>query len=162
MFIIKFNNEFNFSRQIIKFDGKILNNHHQSFDSHNIGDKACFDVIINKVILKLIPKVSVNIEGVTYVVEELKRKQCVVYPTRKKLASYRGYIENIYDYGEGNIYIVSNKGNRKDHVNIKLISLNFDDNNSKRKRIATNFIRIMLIQKLKINWKIIEEVIQVM
>ena len=28
--MFKFNNEYNFSRQIIKFDGTILNNYHQS------------------------------------------------------------------------------------------------------------------------------------
>ena len=82
LFIFKFNNKFNFSRQIIKCDGKILNNYNQSFDSLNIGDKACFDVIIKQVILKLIPKVSVNIEGVTYVVEELKKTMCCL-PNRK-------------------------------------------------------------------------------
>ena len=82
LFKFKFNNKFNFSRQIIKCDGKILNNYHQSFDSLNIGDKACFDVIIKQVILKLIPKVSVNIEGVIYLVEKLKKTMCCL-PNRK-------------------------------------------------------------------------------
>ena len=89
--------------------------------------------------MTLVPKVSVNIEGVVYVVKELKTKQCVDYPAEKKIASYRGYIENIYDYGEYVICIVNNKGNGIEHVNIKLISLNLDNNYSKRKRIATHF-----------------------
>ena len=85
--------------------------------------------------MDLIPKVSGNIEGITYVVEELKKK-CVINKTEYKSASYRGCVESIYDYGEAIIFIVINKGNGNDHVNIKLTSLNFDDNNSKRKRIA--------------------------
>ena len=67
------NNEYKFSRQIIKFDGKILNNYNQSFDS-----------LIKQVILKLIPTVSVIVEGVTYVVKELKIKERVVYLNDKK------------------------------------------------------------------------------
>ena len=67
------------------------------------------------------------------------KKICVVYLTETKLGSYRGCIENIEDYGEYIISIVRNKGNGIDHGNIKLISLNFDDNNSKGKQIATNF-----------------------
>ena len=51
-----------------------MNNYHQSFDSLNVGDKACFDVIIKQVILDLITKVTVNIEEVTYEVEKLKTK----------------------------------------------------------------------------------------
>ena len=78
------NNEYKFSRQIIKFDGKILNNYNQSFDSLNIGEYGCNDVIIKQVILKLIPTVSVIVEGVTYVVKELKIKQRVVYLNDKK------------------------------------------------------------------------------
>ena len=78
------NNEYKFSRQIIKFDGKILNNYNQSFDSLNIGEYGCIDVIIKQVILKLIPTVSVIVEGVTYVVNELKIKQRVVYLNDKK------------------------------------------------------------------------------
>ena len=125
----------------------ILNNYHQSFDSLNVGDKACFDVIIKQVMMNLILKVSVNIEGVTYVFEELKTKQCVVYPTENKLASYHCCIRNIYDYGEDVICIVNNKGNGKDYADIKLISLNLDENNPKRKRIPTHVYMIMLIIK---------------
>ena len=60
-------------------------------------------------------------------------------PKWKKVASYLSYVGSIYDYGEYIICIVNNKGNGIEHVNIKLISLNFDDNNSKRKHIAKHF-----------------------
>ena len=82
LFIFKFINTYNISINIIKFDGMILNNYHQSFDSLNVGDKACFDVIIKQVMMNLILKVSVNIEGVIYLVEKLKKTMCCL-PNRK-------------------------------------------------------------------------------
>ena len=57
----------------------------------------------------------------------------------KKIASYHGCAKNIYDYGEDVICVVKNKGHGKDHTNINNLSLNLDDNISKRKQIATYF-----------------------
>ena len=51
-----------------------MNNYNQSFDSLNVGEYDCIDIIIKQVILKLIPKFSVIIEGIAYIVKELKRK----------------------------------------------------------------------------------------
>ena len=59
-----------------------MNNYTQSLDSLNVGKYGCIDTIIKEVVLKLILKVSVIIEGITYVVKALK-KQCVVYPNKK-------------------------------------------------------------------------------
>ena len=68
----------------------------------------------------------------------------------KKLASYHGCVENIYDYGEDVICVVKNKGHGKDHVNINNLSLNLDDNISKRKRIATHFYTDNYNKKIKL------------
>ena len=68
---------------IIKFDWKYWIIISQSFDSLNVGEYGCIDIIIKQVTLKLILKFSVIIEEITYVVKELKRKQCVVYPNEK-------------------------------------------------------------------------------
>ena len=54
----------------------MLNNYNQSFDSLNVGEYGCIDIIIKQVILKLIPKVSDIIEGIAYVVKELKKRMC--------------------------------------------------------------------------------------
>ena len=58
----------------------------------------------------------------------------------KKLASYHGCVKNIYDCGEDVICVVKNNGHGKDHVNINNLSLNLDNNISKRKLIATHFL----------------------
>ena len=39
----------------------ILNNYHQSFDSLNVGDKACFDVIIKQVKNRFHYKLTIRI-----------------------------------------------------------------------------------------------------
>ena len=76
LFVFQYNKEYKFSRQIIKLYGKILNNYNTLFDSLNVGEYGCIDVIIKQVISKLIPKVSVIVEGITYVVKELKKRMC--------------------------------------------------------------------------------------
>ena len=66
---------------------------------------------------------------------------------KKQLASYHDCVEHIYDYGENVICVVKNKGHGKDHVNINNLSLNLDDNISKRKRIDTIFLQIIIIKR---------------
>ena len=56
LFVFQYNKEYKFSRQIIKLYGKILNNYNTLFDSLNVGEYGCIDVIIKQVISKLIPK----------------------------------------------------------------------------------------------------------
>ena len=55
----------------------------QLFDVLNLGEYSFIDAIIKRVMLKSIPKVSVIIEGITFVIKELQIKQCVIYPNEK-------------------------------------------------------------------------------
>ena len=46
----------------------------QLFDVLNLGEYSFIDAIIKRVMLKSIPKVSVIIEGITFVIKELQIK----------------------------------------------------------------------------------------
>ena len=62
------------------------------------------------------------------------------YPHEKEQASNHGCIENnIWLWWWWYLINYKKKGDGKDHVNINHLSLNLDDNISKRKQIATKF-----------------------
>ena len=58
-----------------------------------MGRGVCFDVIITKEKLKLSPRKYVIIEGAKFFVTDLKKNNCVVYASEKKLSSYYGLID---------------------------------------------------------------------
>ena len=99
--------------------------------------------------MKLISKVEVYIEGKSYVVEEFILKKMYCLPFIKKMNSHRGYMDNIYDYGEDVVCCISDKKwNGKNYEFINLISLNLDENNTKRNRISTKIYTDIYHEKI--------------
>ena len=118
------------------YNGKVLKN--QSLDSLNIGKRISFDAIIAKEKIALLPRTYVTIEDVKYVVADLKKRSCVVYASENKVSSYHGSIGNIHDYDEEIIFRVLKINSGIELVKMNLISLNNNDDNSKRARVNTN------------------------
>ena len=135
--IIKFNNKYVCTRQTILYNGKVLKN--QSLDSLNVGKGVSFDVIIAKEKIALLPRIYVTIEDVKYVIDDLKKRSCVVYASKNKVSSYHGSIVNVYDYGEEIIFRDKKIDSRIELVKIDLISLNTNDGSVKRTRFNINY-----------------------
>ena len=62
----------------------------------------------------------------------------MVYPSENKLSSYHGLIINVYDYSEKIMFKVSKLHSGIEYVKIDRISLNTNDDNSKRTRVKTD------------------------
>ena len=118
------------------YNGKTLEN--QSLLSLNVGTDVSFDVIIAKEKIALLPRTYVTIEDFKYVVDDLKKRSCVVYASENKVSSYHESIVNVYDYGEDINFRVKTLDSGIELVKIALISLNTNDGNVKRTRFTTN------------------------
>ena len=86
----------------------------------------------------MLPRNFVTIECVTFCVADLKKKGCVIYISEKKLSSYHGFIKTFFDYDGKNLCKVSKLHSGIEYVQIGLISLDTNDDNSKRTRVKTN------------------------
>ena len=126
-----------YTRQTIWYNGKVLGN--QSLNSLSIiGNGVSFDVTIAKEKIALLPRTYVTIEDFKYVVDDLKKRSCVVYASENKVYSYHGSIVNVCDYGDEIIFQVKKIDSAIELVKIDLISSNTNDGNVKRIRFKTN------------------------
>ena len=66
-------------------------------DSVNIGKSVNFDVIIAKKIKIVIKRIYYNWKCY-FNVADLRKNSYVVYVSEKKVSSYHGFIENVFDY----------------------------------------------------------------
>ena len=87
----------------------------------------------------MLPRIYVTIEDVKYVIDDLKKRSCVVYASKNKVSSYHGSIVNVYDYGEEIIFRDKKIDSGIELVKIDLISLNTNDGSVKRTRFNTHY-----------------------
>ena len=85
----------------------------------------------------MLPRTYVTIQGVKFFVADLKQNFCCLC-IREQLSSYHGLIENVYDSSEEILFKVSKLHSGIEYVKLDIISLNSNDDNSKRTIVKNN------------------------
>ena len=73
------------------------------------------------IVIQLLQRTYVTIEGGNYFAADFKKRTCVVYESENKLSSYHGLIEDIYDYGEKIMFKVSKLHSGIEYIKIGII-----------------------------------------
>ena len=80
-----------------------------TFDSLNSSNNFTFDILIEPVTQIMIPEEKANVDGETYLVDDITNRNYMIFPLIGKKISNEATINNVFDYGDKIMVYVKSK-----------------------------------------------------